>query len=279
MIYGLDRDYISYSDSQAELLVPEYRNIPVGALGRGWPISVGTPIVARQYKTCPLPDMFIVGTACGINERLRDVIESVEPGVHQYLPLLMLQKNGKEIPGKFFMLNVCQSFEADLFPDLSKRVFVKLHSPFDQPRVSYYDGERTFSRPQIAGRHFWTRHACACGTSDYAWSAYMSDVMFNAWKKAKIKYFNYRKNKNGFAEVDVPWVAEEQVPEAVAWFRQAVSDMKAGRENTRVGWLATRPRGYQHWLQVHLPELLDDFTAHMNDETFLKQSFANRVQS
>lgn len=37
----------------------------------------------------------------------------------------------------------------------------------------------------------------------------MSDVMFNAWKKAKIKYFNYRKTRNGFAEVDVPWVVEE----------------------------------------------------------------------
>lgn len=69
------------------------------------------------------------------------------------------------------------------------------------------------------------------------------------------------------------------MPEAVAWFRQAVSDMKAGRENPGVRLLASRPREYQHWLQVHLPELLDDFTAHRNDETFLKRSFVNRVQT
>jgi hypothetical protein len=55
--------------------------------------------------------------------------------------------------------------------------------------------------------------------------------------------------------------------------------MKAGRENPGVRLLASRPREYQHWLQVHLPELLDDFTAHRNDETFLKRSFVNRVQT
>jgi hypothetical protein len=52
MIYGLDRDYLSDSDSQAELLVPEYHNIPVGALGRGWPVHAA-PAIAHGALTCP----------------------------------------------------------------------------------------------------------------------------------------------------------------------------------------------------------------------------------
>ena len=250
MIYGFDRDYITHGVARADLLVPDYWNMTVGGVGRGWPVNSGTPIVGRQKNTGRLNDMFLVSTACGVNERLKDVIESVEPGVHQFLPMLMLQRNNKPFVEKYFMLNICETFEADIFPDLSKRVFIEFHSPFDQPRTRYYDGDRVFSRPRIAGRHLWVKHPCACGSGG-DWIGFMSEQMYSAWTKAKIKYFDHRCYKNGYAEVDLPWVAEEQIPEAVAWFKEAIADMKAGRENLRVRYLARRPAKFQHWLKHH----------------------------
>lgn len=42
-----------------------------------------------------------------ISQRVIDVIESIEPGVHQYLPYELIQKDGSVHPDKRWLLNVC----------------------------------------------------------------------------------------------------------------------------------------------------------------------------
>ena len=264
MIIGFDRDFITHGAAFADLLVPDERCIPVRGLGWGLPITYEgpTPLVGRQKNTGRLNDMFIVNLACGISERLRDIIESVEPGVHQYLPLLMLQRNGKPFDEKYFILNICQSFEADIFPDPSLRVFSKVSSPFERPKVEYYDGERLLSAPQIAGRHLWARHGTSFGTGSTT-NAYMSETMFKAWKGAKVKYFDHTRGAKGLATIDKPWIADEQIPEAVAWFKQTLADIRNGEGTERVDNFIRLHRFYMHWLKIHKPDIYPEFVQHI----------------
>ena len=263
MIYSFDRDFITHGAAFADLLVPDQRYIPVRDLGWGFPITYDgpTPLVGRQTNTGRLNDMFIVNLACGISERLKDIIESVEPGIHQYLPLLMLQRNGKPFEEKYFILNICQSFEADIFPDLSLRVFRKASSPFERPEVQYYDGERLLSAPQIAGRHLWARSRPSFGTGSNT-NAYMSETMFKAWKGAKVKYFDHKIHRP-IALTDKSWIADEQIPEAVAWFKQTLADIKNGEGTERVDNFIRLHKFYKHWLKIHKPDIHLEFAQHI----------------
>ena len=49
--------------------------------------------------------------AWGISERVIDMIEAIEPGVHQYLPLELLQPDGTVHPDRRWLLNVCTRAE------------------------------------------------------------------------------------------------------------------------------------------------------------------------
>lgn len=45
------------------------------------------------------------------SERFRDLVEALEPDVHQFFPVKMVTKSGELIPLTYFLLNVAQSFD------------------------------------------------------------------------------------------------------------------------------------------------------------------------
>lgn len=63
-----------------------------------------------------------------ISERVIDLIEAIEPGVHQYLPFELLQPDGSVHPAKRWLLNVCT--RADIV-DEEKSDVVRLKPPSD----------------------------------------------------------------------------------------------------------------------------------------------------
>lgn len=61
-----------------------------------------------------------------ISERVIDMIESIEPGVHQYLPFELIQPDGSVHPAKRWLLNVCTRAEV---VDEAKSDVVRLTPP------------------------------------------------------------------------------------------------------------------------------------------------------
>ncbi len=72
------------------------------------------PLPDRPYqrrfteKVTYLPEILGVSV---ITSRIRDVIEKLEPGVHQYLPFEFYYKDGEKIPGERWYLNICNRLD------------------------------------------------------------------------------------------------------------------------------------------------------------------------
>jgi hypothetical protein len=57
----------------------------------------------------------VIGTSFetyAISQRVIDIIEAIEPGVHQYLPYELICKDGTDHPDKRWLLNVCTRLQA-----------------------------------------------------------------------------------------------------------------------------------------------------------------------
>ena len=63
-----------------------------------------------------LPDLFRCVGTLAVNETFRDLVESIEPSVHQIFPFEFVSKKGAPIPGKgpYYLLNVMQKFDSVL---------------------------------------------------------------------------------------------------------------------------------------------------------------------
>jgi hypothetical protein len=83
---------------------------PVGGTGPSSRFRQPMPDRPYQYrvrKSDYLPDC--IGYI--ITNRIRDVIEALEPGVHQYLPVEFFYKNGTQLPGERWYLNICNRLD------------------------------------------------------------------------------------------------------------------------------------------------------------------------
>ena len=54
-----------------------------------------------------LPPIFSIGNIVTLNAQARDILESIEPNVHQYIPIKIVNKAGGPEFEPYWMLNVC----------------------------------------------------------------------------------------------------------------------------------------------------------------------------
>ena len=75
--------------------------------GWRWPIP-DRPFVATMKKV-PKTVLDVISTpfAYAVSERVIDIIERIEPGIHQYLPFDMRTPDGAPHPDKRWLLNIC----------------------------------------------------------------------------------------------------------------------------------------------------------------------------
>lgn len=99
--------------------------------GTGPTIGFRQPMPDRPYrvrlkeKPSYLPDIF---HNCIITNHVRDAIEALEPGVHQYLPFELYYKDGTPVPGERWYLNICNRLDTiapehcniGVYPDVGK---------------------------------------------------------------------------------------------------------------------------------------------------------------
>jgi hypothetical protein len=57
------------------------------------------------------PDFLRLTNLILASERFRDLVEALEPNVHQFFPVKMVRKSGELISLPYFLLNVAQSFD------------------------------------------------------------------------------------------------------------------------------------------------------------------------
>lgn len=80
----------------------------------GWPWQIPDRPFVDQFKEQQGDLVDIVSTSFityAISQRVIDMIEAIEPNVHQYLPYQMLQPDSSVHPDKRWLLNVCTRAE------------------------------------------------------------------------------------------------------------------------------------------------------------------------
>jgi hypothetical protein len=120
-----------------------------------WKVAQCHPNHASKVYREPKSDVFTALGETLVNQKVVDLIEELEPGVHQFLPFELLDRNGKPWREPYFMLNVCNRVDAVVGEesDLEVPVFLK-----DDPGWRYDGGGKhwTFRGEAIEGMAIWS---------------------------------------------------------------------------------------------------------------------------
>lgn len=189
------------------------KHLPLRGLGRGKPVE--PELVPRIAEPRPgrggrkLYDVFPTFGASAVSSRFRDLVEDMEPGVHQFFELELRQKDGSPFPGQYYAFNCCQQIDTILVRE-SRLEWEK--ETGHRPRISLVPSDvLVTSGPERAGRHLW-RELYVARSYIMASDAFMIEM-----RKRKLIGLQI---VNSGKEVDVPYDAEEQVGPLLAWLRE-----------------------------------------------------------
>uniref|UniRef100_UPI003BA9DC04 imm11 family protein n=1 Tax=Stappia sp. TaxID=1870903 RepID=UPI003BA9DC04 len=172
-----------------------------------WVDPARQPRSGQQTTRKKIPDIFPLPGLNAVRQRFKDLVEEFEPGVHQFMPLVLRDKDGKQIDDQFYVFNCTVSFDAILVREMGLEPVQEGKEP---PDYHFYSHNKIFvSRPRIEGHHLWMgHHLRPVGT----W-VFISDELHSEMKNRKIRYF-----KEEHPDVlDVPWRAEEQIKPILDW--------------------------------------------------------------
>lgn len=112
----------------------------------------------------PIPD-FDNGLILNVSNRARDVIEGLEPGVHQFLPVEYFDVEGAPIEKRWFLIvgNRIDSVDRDHSRMRLAKGIMWTSNDVDNPRL-------VFNEQQAAGTHLWQDKHLTSGP-------YLSDVL------------------------------------------------------------------------------------------------------
>ena len=129
--------------------------------------------VVRQDPKKFIPDVDWGVGMFFVNDKFKDVVERLEPGVHQFVPMEMLWPDGT-LAQKMYFFHVCNRLDT-VDRELST---VKLSKT---GRVWEPKGEMIFNLDQIGDHHIWVdQHTYAPG------GFFISDVMRDALEEAGV---------------------------------------------------------------------------------------------
>jgi len=83
-------------------------------------LNSGTPMdpemVPRRHavdvKAEALPDIFSLGFGYGVTDRVREKVEELEPGVHQFFDIELTTKGGRRPKKRHWLLHICNRLDA-----------------------------------------------------------------------------------------------------------------------------------------------------------------------
>jgi hypothetical protein len=111
-------------------------------------VAPRTAILQSSHKT--FGALTLVSGVYGVTEPLRDAIEGLEPGVHQFFPITLRRKSGEEIEGPYFLLNVLQLIDCIIWEQSNAYLL-----PSGIWSKGKGDPRYALRRDAVRGRHLW----------------------------------------------------------------------------------------------------------------------------
>jgi hypothetical protein len=121
----------------------------------------------------PLPHVFKRSQTLIVSELWRLAIESLEPGVHQFIPIEIYYETGKSYEIKYYHINIRNIINA-IDPDSD--CVVLREGQYDL--ISYFTGSWPLLREKIQNRHLWLQSKNGFGRKN----RFMSDELFKIIK-------------------------------------------------------------------------------------------------
>ena len=132
-------------------------------------------VLSKHYQS--LADLIELGAGIAVTGRLRDLIERLEPGRHQFWPVEIIQRSGEAYPSAYFFLRVLSQLDAfekeKSDPTCWKKSLqiLKIAPPKEENARGI-----ALSRNVIAGHHIWRGFVSAeAGISGFDF--YVSDTL------------------------------------------------------------------------------------------------------
>lgn len=206
----LSLEYQDFSTPMFEF-VSEPKNMALIGLSVGYPLNADRfATVARQQKNKKIHDVFPLPGVNAVSERFKEIVELYEPGVHQFFPVELFDKAGNRVPSNYYIFNCTVCVDAVLVAHSEVSWSQRLVEPYDPfPRIDHWDKE-ILSAQAISGHHVW------CGGLFETNGIYVSDVLFDDLKRAKIKYFK----EKSLEAIDVAWRPEDNIQPILDWVQQ-----------------------------------------------------------
>jgi hypothetical protein len=149
-------------------------------LGVPWDVPTDTfPTIGRATTNKKsFPDVVGGGGFFAFSSELRDIIEGLEPNVHQFSDKYsVFYKDGRPAEKTYYCINIKQEVRNSIIWEQSKIP--------DMPHISGFPDELVFDEAVVGKLHLWraldaSRHIC------------ISDKFYSEIQKAKIKDFHYQ---------------------------------------------------------------------------------------
>jgi hypothetical protein len=158
---------------------------PPGKLNLGRPIKPDNVPIKFEWggpKNRKLPDALYGSGVVFASDRLKELIERFEPGVHQFFPIDIIYKSNKELAAKMFFLNICARL------DSVDRELTTCPFPDEIMWRPDKGGTLVFNMDQIGNHHLWhDKHIM------HGWM--ISDQLHDAFVAQKITGLVFHKDK------------------------------------------------------------------------------------
>jgi len=124
-----------------------------------------------------------------VNEALKNIIERLEPGVHQFYPFRIVMPRGKEYPEPYYILRIGRVLDSFIPVEGTYRGTPGEESLSVIYTLKKYINKLTFSKQKIGGAHLWREKNL------YRPNILMSDTLKQAIDDAGLRIFRHYKVK------------------------------------------------------------------------------------
>ncbi|WP_298961207.1 DUF1629 domain-containing protein [uncultured Roseibium sp.] len=136
--------------------------------------------ISGKVSECALFVMAFGGGQWIVSQRFRDLVEALEPNVHNWLPTDLFWSNGQPLPEPYYFLQPGQSLDTVIF---ERSFFTSGVSTTGEHYVVFPVTSHlmTFDKRKINGKHLWKEYYA--GYQD----TFFSDELVNELKKIRFK--------------------------------------------------------------------------------------------
>jgi hypothetical protein len=193
-VFGHEVDYVGWVFGkfvkEIGILHPGDRTVLTALLDHEWPRAF-----QAERKIRSLGSLFkTTNKLLAVDQAMKDLIEGLEPGIHQFRPTTFLQPDSAAFPGSYFTMVIGQ-FRDSFIPDLDTEGDLwKRMSYLDTNRVRIFTGTYLFSA-STAERYARLSLSSAATEGAHLWRErnlrgpdfFISDALHDAVKKAKLQ--------------------------------------------------------------------------------------------